>query len=401
VLNIQDIEKAATRLNGVLLKTPLQRSSTFSQMAGCEVYLKCENLQKTGSFKIRGAYNKISEIQEQGKTEAVVASSAGNHAQGVAFAASKLGVKATIVMPKTTPIAKIKATEGYGAQVRLHGACYDDAYKKAMEIHKETKAEFIHPFNDPTVIAGQGTIGYDILESLPNVDIVFVPAGGGGLLAGMAFYLKNINPRIKVIGVQAEGAAAIKQSFYEKKLVALPNVNTIADGIAVKEPGDITTGIISEYADDVVTVSDAEISSAILYLLERCKLMVEPAGAASLAAVLGGKADVAGKRCACILSGGNIDVSFIHRIIDIGLVARKRKLKFRTVMPDIPGSLENFAKIMAGNYANIVRVQFDRMSADLDPHEVILHIACEVGDEKHGEKVVLSLEKNGYKVIME
>lgn len=401
MLTLLDIEKAASRLKDVLHKTPLQHSSTFSEMAGCKVYLKYENLQKTGSFKIRGAYNKISELLEQGKTESVVASSAGNHAQGVAFAASKLGLNATIVMPKTTPIAKVKATEGYGAEVILHGSCYDDAYGKAMEIQKETKAEFIHPFNDFSVIAGQGTIGHDILSALPNVDIIFVPAGGGGLLAGTSFYLKNINPRIKVIGVQAEGASAIKQSFDEKKLVTLTSVNTIADGIAVQSPGDITTQIINEYVDDIVTVSDSEISSAILNLLERCKQMVEPAGAASLAAVLGGKVDVKGKRCVCLLSGGNIDVSFIHRIIEIGLVTRNRKLKFRTVMKDVPGSLEEFAKIMSDNYANIVMVQYDRMSADLDPHEVILHIACEVGDKNHGEKIVENLEKSGYKVIME
>lgn len=401
MLTLLDIEKAASRLKDVLHKTPLQHSNTFSEMADCKVYLKYENLQKTGSFKIRGAYNKISELLEQGKIESVVASSAGNHAQGVAFAASKLGINASIVMPKTTPIAKVKATEGYGAEVILHGACYDDAYGKAMEIHKETKAEFIHPFNDFSVIAGQGTIGHDILSALPNVDIVFVPAGGGGLLAGTSFYLKNINPRIKVIGVQAEGASAIKQSFDKKELVTLTSVNTIADGIAVQSPGDITTQIINEYVDDIVTVSDSEISSAILNLLERCKQMVEPAGAASVAAVLGGKVDVKDKRCVCLLSGGNIDVSFIHRIIEIGLVARNRKLKFKTVMKDVPGSLEDFSKIMSDNYANIVMVQYDRMSADLNPHEVILHIACEVGDKNHGEKIIENLEKSGYEVIME
>lgn len=401
MLKTQDIDNAASRLKGVLHKTPLQQSASFSAMAGCEVYLKYENLQKTGSFKIRGAYNKISELLEQGELKEVVASSAGNHAQGVAFAAKKLGIKSTIVMPKTTPIAKVKATEDYGADIILHGACYDDAYGKAMEIQKEKGAEFIHPFNDLSVIAGQGTIGYDILAALPNVDIVFVPAGGGGLLAGTAFYLKSINPRIKVIGVQAEGAPAIKRSFYEKRHVALSAVNTIADGIAVMAPGNLTTQIINEYADDIVTVSDSEISSSILNLLERCKQMVEPAGAASLAAVLGGKIDVTGKRCVCILSGGNIDVSFVHRIIDIGLVERNRKLKFKTVMKDVPGSLEEFARIMSDNYANIVMVQYDRMSADLDPHEVILHIACEVGDMQHGEKVVRKLESTGYKVIME
>jgi len=404
-LKTEDIDRAAVRLRDVLHETPLQRSNTFSEMAGCEVYLKYENLQKTGSFKIRGAYNKIRELLEQEdgnkKIESVVASSAGNHAQGVAYAAQRLGIRSVIVMPKITPIAKVKATEGYGAEVLLHGAVYDDAYEKAMEIHNESGAEFIHPFNDLAVIAGQGTIGHDILQALPNVDVVLVPAGGGGLLAGTAFYLKSINPRVKVIGVQAEGASAIKQSFETKSFVTLPIVNTIADGIAVKVPGDITTDIINQYVDDVVTVSDSEISSAILYLLERSKQTVEPAGAASLAAALSGRLDLKGKRCVSVLSGGNIDVSFVHRIIEVGLIERKRKLKFRTIMKDVPGSLEKFAKIMADSQANVVMIQYDRMSAELDPQEVILHVACEVGDGAHGETVLKRLEENDYRVIME
>lgn len=400
-LTLKGIEQAAERLKGVIHNTQLSRSETFSKMADAEIYLKYENQQKTGSFKIRGAYNKIRELKEQGDVTEVVAASAGNHAQGVAFASMELGIKATIVMPKSTPIAKVKATEGYGADICLEGDCYDDAYAKALEIQEERGAVFIHPFDDCSVIAGQGTIGYDILKSIPNVDIVFLPAGGGGLLSGVAYYLKNINPRVQVIGVQAEGAAAIYRSFYEKKLVTLPTVNTIADGIAVKTPGSLTQELIDLYVDKIVTVSDADISSAILNLLERNKQIVEPAGAAALAAALNGSVDVKGKRCVCVLSGGNIDVSFIHRIIEIGLVARNRKLRFKTIMPDIPGSLEKFSKIMSEAFANIVMVQYDRMSAELDPHEVILHIACEVGGKEHGEQVVSMLEKNGYKVIME
>lgn len=400
-LTLKGIERAAERLAGVIHDTPLSRSETFSQMAGGEVYLKYENLQKTGSFKIRGAYNKIRELKEEGDITEVVAASAGNHAQGVAFASQQLGINATIVMPKTTPIAKVKATEGYGATVCLAGDCYDDAYAKALEIQEEKGAVFIHPFNDCSVIAGQGTIGYDILKSIPTVDIVFLPAGGGGLLAGVAYYLKNINPRVQVIGVQAEGANAIYRSFNEKKLVTLPAVSTIADGIAVKTPGSLTQELINQYVDKIVTVSDADISSAILIMLERNKQVVEPAGAASLAAVLSGAVDVRGKRSVCVLSGGNIDVSFIHRIIEIGLVARNRKLKFKTVMPDLPGSLQKFSTIMSEAFANIVMVQYDRMNADLDPHEVILHIACEVGGKEHGEQVIAMLAQNGYKVIME
>jgi len=401
VLRLKDIETASGRLRDVLHNTPVERSETFSKMSGGEIYLKYENLQKTGSFKIRGAYNKICEMKEQKDLKEVVAASAGNHAQGVAFAASKLGIASTIVMPKSTPIAKVKATEGYGAHVLLEGTCYDDAYDKAMEIQKEGNTVFIHPFDDLSIIAGQGTIGFDILRQVPDVDILFIPAGGGGLLAGTSFYIKSINPRIKIIGVQAKGASAIVQSFYEKKPVHLASVSTIADGIAVKVPGTITQELINKYVDDMVTVTDAEISSAILYLLERSKQTVEPAGAVSLAAALNGMIDIKDKRCVCILSGGNIDVSFIHRIIEIGLAARNRKLKFRTVMPDIPGSLEKFSKILSEESANIVMVQYDRMSADLDPQEVILHVACEVGGKEHGENVINALKQSGYKIFME
>lgn len=400
-LQLSMIEQAEARLKNVIHKTALERSQTFSDLTGGEVYLKYENLQKTGSFKIRGAYNKIFELKEQGNISGIVAASAGNHAQGVAFASSKLGIRATIVMPKSTPIAKITATEGYGAEVCLHGDCYDSSYEKALEIQKNNNSVFIHPFNDLSVIAGQGTIGMEILRAIPSVDTVLLPAGGGGLLAGVAFYIKSINPRVRIIGVQAEGAAAIYRSFQEKQLVTLPAVSTIAEGIAVRTPGDITQSIINEYVDEMVTVSDSDISAAILMLLERCKQVIEPAGAAAAAAVLSGKADIKGKRAVCILSGGNVDVSFLHRIIELGLVSRSRKLRFKTVMPDIPGSLEKFSKIMAEAFANIVMVQYDRMSADLDPNEVILHIACEVSGKEHGEKVMAHLTREGYRVIQE
>lgn len=400
-LQLQQVEQAAKRLKSVIHRTPLEQSETFSQMVDGEVYLKYENLQKTGSFKIRGAYNKIYELKEEGKTRKVVAASAGNHAQGVAFGAAKLNMEATIVMPRSTPIAKVKATEGYGAKVVLYGDCYDDACERALEIQKEEGSEFIHPFNDLSVIAGQATIGLEILENLPRVDYVLLPAGGGGLLAGVAYCIKSINPRVKIIGVQAEGASAIVQSYKTKTPICLKCVATIADGIAVKKSGGITQALIDEYVDDMVTVSDADISSAILILLERNKQIVEPAGAAALAAVLSKKVDIRGKKAVCVLSGGNIDVSFIHRIIEIGLVARNRKLRFKTIMPDIPGSLEKFSKIVADENANIVMVQYDRMSAELDPNEVILHIACEVGDKEHGQRVISALEQSGYKVIKE
>lgn len=400
-LSLKEIELAAKRLENTIHRTKIERSTTFSQMSGAEVYLKCENQQKTGSFKIRGASNKIASLVERGELKSAVASSAGNHAQGTAYASHVNGIPATIVMPKSTPIAKVAATEGYGAKVVLHGDCYDDAYNKAVEIVEKEGATFIHPYNDIEVMAGQGTIGIEILEDLPTVDIVIVPAGGGGLLAGVAACIKQINPRVKIVGVQAEGAPAICKSFKNKEYTTTDSVATIADGIAVKKPGDLTVELINKYADDVVTVTDAEISSAILLLLERTKQVVEPAGATTLAAVLNNKIDVKGKKVVCVLSGGNIDVSFIHRIIELGLVSRDRKLKFKTTLLDRPGSLEHLSGVLREASANIVMVQHDRLSADLDPDEAIIHIACEVGGKEHGEKVVRTLEKNGYKIVKE
>lgn len=400
-LELREIELAAKRLEKTIHRTPVERSKTFSELAGADVYLKYENQQKTGSFKIRGASNKIAALVERGEAKSVVASSAGNHAQGVAYAAHVHNIPATIVMPKAAPIAKVQATEGYGAKVVLCGDCYDDAYKKALEICENEGATFLHPFDDPEVIAGQGSIGFEILQDLPMVDTIIVPAGGGGLLAGVAACIKQINPRVRVIGVQAEGANPICRSFHEKKDISLDSVSTIADGIAVKNPGKLTMELINKYADDVVTVSDSEISAAILLLMERTKQIVEPAGATPLAAVLNGKVDVAGQKVVCVMSGGNIDVSFIHRIIEIGLAARQRKLKFKTTLHDTPGSLVNLAQVLSDANANIVMVQYDRDDADLNPDEVIIHIGCEVGGKQHGEKVIRALEKNGYNVIME
>ena len=400
-LELKEIEKAAQRLKGTIHRTKIEKSTTFSNMSGGEVYLKFENQQKTGSFKIRGAANKIAALIERGEIKSGVASSAGNHAQGVAYASHVHGIPATIVMPKSTPIAKVAATEGYGAKVVLHGDCYDDAYNKAVEIQETEGATFLHPYDDLEVMAGQGTIGIERLEDLPTVDIVIVPVGGGGLLAGVAACIKHINPRVKIIGVQAEGAPAIAESFKQKKHVSTESVSTIADGIAVKVPGEKTVELINKYADDVVTVSDSEISSAILLLLERTKQVVEPSGATTLAAVLNGKVDVKNKKVACVLSGGNIDVSFIQRIIDLGLASRDRKLKFSTKLLDLPGSLEHLSHVLAEAGANTIMVQYDRFSAELDPNEAIIHMACEVGGSDHGRRVVGMLEKNGYEVTRE
>lgn len=400
-LELKEFEQAQERLKPILHHTELDLSSTFSAMTGGKVYLKCENRQKTGSFKIRGASNKIAAMVERGEICSVVASSAGNHAQGVAYAAKKFGIPATIVMPKAAPIAKVQATEGYGARVVLAGDCYDDAYARACEICREEGATFLHPYNDLEVIAGQGTLGMEILGDLPAVDIVIVPAGGGGLLAGVSAAIKQLNPRVKVYGVQAEGADAIARSYREGKLVTTESASTIADGIAVKAPGDITVELIRRYADGILTVSDTEIADAILLLLERCKQVVEPAGATPLAAVLSGKLDVAGKRVVCVLSGGNIDVSFIQSIIERGLVARHRRIKFVVTVVDRPGSLLQMLSVISSTGANIIQLEHDKLSEGLNPNETNVHVSLEVGGEEHGNAVIRALREKGYTVESE
>ena len=363
MLELKDFEAAADRLKNVIHNIPLSTSCTFSAMTGAEVYLKYENQQKTGSFKVRGAYNKIMKRFAEGDLHAVVASSAGNHAQGVAFAATAAGVKSTIVMPRSAPIAKVSATQGYGAEVVL------------------------------------GTIALEILRDLPGVDMIFVPAGGGGLISGVAACAKQINPRIQIIGVQAEGAPAIANSFRTGERTPSDTVHTIADGIAVKTPGEKTFEYIKQYVDRVVTVSDDEIASAVLLLLERCKQVVETSGAAPLAAVLNNKVDVKGKKVVCVLSGGNIDVSFIHKIVEKGLITRCRQLKFSVLMPDAPGALEHFSHIVAQQNANIILFQHDRVQTDLEIGEAIIHVVCEVGGVDHAKRLIDTLTDDGYKVF--
>ena len=397
-LPLSEIMTASRRLKSVLHHTELDLSSTFSRMTGGNIYLKCENRQKTGSFKIRGATNKISAMVERGERVPVVASSAGNHAQGVAYAANTFGIPATIVMPAAAPIAKVQATEGYGAKVVLAGTCYDEAYAKACEICEEEGAAFLHPYNDYEVMAGQGTLGLEILGDLPTVDVILVPAGGGGLLAGMIAAVKQVNPRVQVYGVQAEGADAIARSFREKKLVTTDSASTIADGIAVKSPGNLTVDIINRCGDGVLTVSDNEISGAILLLMERCKQIVEPAGASTVAAVLSGKLDVKGKNVVCVLSGGNIDVSFVQSIIEQGMVARHRRIRFVVKLRDKPGSLVQMLSVLAQNNANILTIEHDKLAAGLKPDETSVHIACEVGGKAHGDAVLKALRESGYEV---
>ena len=399
-LTLAAVEKAGERLRPILHHTSMDHSSTFSAMTGGEIYLKCENQQKTGSFKIRGAGNKIAIMAENGDTSPVVASSAGNHAQGVACASTAHGIAATIFMPKTAPIAKVQATEGYGAKVMLAGDCFDDSYREACAYCEKAGAKFIHPYNDPDVIAGQGTLGLEILQDVPDADVIITPAGGGGLLAGVAFAAKQMKPGIKVYGVQAAGADAIARSFEAGEHVCTDTSSTIADGIAVKNPGDLCVEMINRYVDGVVRVSDGEIAEAILLLMERCKQIVEPAGATPVAAVLNGKIDVKGKKVVCLLSGGNIDVSFIQSIIEQGLFVRHRRIKITVTLLDRPGSLAKLLNVISECGANILTVEHDRLKAGLNPNETTVHIACEVGGENHITALLGALQAHRYTVQM-
>ena len=399
-MELKAIRDAQERLKPVLNKySTLERQAYFSDIAGGEVYLKFENRQKTGSFKVRGAYNKISKMASEGSLTSVVAASAGNHAQGVAFGARENGVTATIVMPKSTPLVKVLATEGYGAEVVLHGDFFDDARDHALELAKQTGATFLEPFNDLDVIAGQGTLGIEIIEELENVDIIVVPCGGGGLLAGIAVAVKSINPKVKVIGVQAEKADAMVKSFQNGKITNLGKIKTIADGIAVKKPGDIAFNLIQKYVDDMVTVCDDEIASTILELMERTKQIVEPAGAASLTAVIHGKIDAKGKTCACILSGGNVDIGMIHKIIERGLTKRERKVSLSILLQDIPGTLEKVASCFSRANANITRTMYDSNTCGMEMGELVIHVSCDVSGSEHKNRIVNELEENGFKVI--
>ncbi|MCL2370262.1 MAG: threonine ammonia-lyase [Firmicutes bacterium] len=398
-MKLQDIQQAKERLSGVIHNIPLEYTTHFSKVTGGDIYLKFESRQKTGSFKVRGAYNKIAKLVKTAKPPSIICASLGNHAQGVAYAASKSGIPTTIVMPKSAPLAKVTAVQGYGVDVVLHGDFFDDAQAHAKELEKKTGAVFIEPFNDYDVIAGQGTIGLEILEDLADVDIVVVPVGGGGLLSGVAVAIKSINCNVKVIGVQAEKAAAMVQSYKNKKLTTLNQIYTIADGIAVKRPGSLTYPLIQKYVDQMVTVTDDEIASTVIGLIERTKQVVEPAGASSLAAVICNKINVKGKKVVCLLSGGNIDVGIIHKIIERGLIKRGRQISLAILLQDKPGGLERVSGIIAKTSANVIGVRFDRTSVESEINDVILHVTCEVSGEKHSAEVVSELNKAGFKVL--
>ncbi len=396
-LSLANIREAAKALAGVAHDTPLDLSSTFSAMAGMPVHLKLENLQKTGSFKLRGAYNKIHLLSPEEKVRGVIAASAGNHAQGVAYAASHAQIRSVIVMPETAPLAKVSATKGYGAEVVLAGNSYDEAFTKAKELEAKEGLTFVHAFNDPSVMAGQGTIGLEILQALPGVQAVVVPVGGGGLISGVATAIKEMAPHVKVYGVQANGADAMARSKASGVLTKTAEAVTIADGIAVKSPGDLTFAVVQKYVDDIVTIDDEAIASAILMLLERAKLMVEGSGAIGLAAVLAGKIPVAGP-VACVVSGGNIDVNFIARIIERGLVKAGRRSVITTRVPDRPGCLQKLLSVIADCRGNVLHVYHDRLNHGVPLGQSEVQISLEIRDVEHSLEIVSALQKEGYVV---
>lgn len=395
-LSLGSILEARERLRGVARRTGLVECRAL-----CDdhrrVFLKTEDLQDTGSFKVRGAYIKIASLTDEERKAGVIASSAGNHAQGVALAAKTFGIPATIVMPAGAPLAKVKATRELGAKVVLHGAVYDDAYAEACRLQRDTGATFIHPFDDPMVIAGQGTIGLEIMDEMPETQTVVIPIGGGGLAAGVASAIKLLHPSVRIVGVQAAGAAGMKASFVAGHVVSLDSAKTIADGIAVKQPGKLTYELCRKYVDEIVTVDDDEIAQAILFLMERCKMVAEGAGAASVAAILCGKVMDEGK-IAAVISGGNIDVTMISRIIEKGLLRAGRVSKLRILMQDRPGQLEIVSRIIGAAGANVMAVHHDRTDVDLDIRDAILEITMETQDRTHAQRVIEELRLAGFDV---
>ena len=391
---LYDFMEARERLGTVIEKTKLIHSNIFSDESGNEVYIKPENLQRTGAFKIRGAYNKIAKLTEEEKKRGVIAASAGNHAQGVALAAQKLGIKAVIVMPKHTPLIKVEATRRYGAEVILTGEVYDEAYEYAKKLQEKEGYTFVHPFNDEDVIEGQGTIALEVLEELPDADIILVPIGGGGLIAGIASAAKLKNPLIKIIGVEPEGAASALEARKSHHVVELDEANTIADGTAVKKIGDITFDYIEKYVDDIVTVSDYELMAAFLVLVEKHKIVAENSGILAVAGLK--KLNVTGKKIISIISGGNIDVLTISSMINKGLVARGRIFTFAVDLPDKPGQLVAVSQILSEQNANVIRLEHNQFK-NLDRfHEVELQVTVETNGEEHINKITQEFEKKGY-----
>ncbi len=395
MITLKEIEEAAERLKGVIYTTPLVYSYSLSEISGANVFLKLENLQRTGSFKIRGAYNKLRELNRT--TKNVIAASAGNHAQGVALASKLLGMKATIIMPEGTPINKTLATKHYGAEIVLYGNTFDDAYRYAKQIEKGSGDIFIHAFDDPQIIAGQGTIGLEVIDSLPDLDAVFVPIGGGGLISGISVAVKEKNPRIKIMGVQAASMPSMLLSRKKGMIVEASSAQTIADGIAIKKVGAIPFDLIEKYVDDILTVDENEIADALLLLTERKRIVVEGAGAVGLAGLLKRKKEFSNKNTVIIVSGGNIDINILSKIIEKGLVKCGRFLRLEIELPDVPGSLGRLTTLMGTVKANIVQIFHDRFSIDLPIDKTIVELSLETKGYEHREEILKLLRENGYR----
>ena len=397
MLSLDSVYRASYALKGVIRKTDVIHAPKLCP--GTELYLKTENLQITGSFKVRGSYYKMSRLSEEEKQKGVIACSAGNHAQGVALAAKKNGIKAVICLPDGAPISKIEATKSYGAEVCLVEGVYDDAYRKALALRDEMGYSFIHPFDDEDVIAGQGTIGLELIEQLPELDAVIVPIGGGGLISGVAYTVKTLCPKVKVYGVQAAGAPSMRNSLADGEIEELKSVSTIADGIAVKKPGSLTYELCKKYVDEVVTVSDDEISAAILALMEQHKLVTEGAGAVAVAAAMFHKVDLAGKKTVCLLSGGNIDVTILSRVIKRGLLMSGRTYQFTVELMDKPGQLKDVSRIIADMGGNVISVHHERASEGSDVNGCYLRIVLETRNFAHIEEIRKALTDAGFKLL--
>lgn len=396
MLTLDKIYHAAFVLKDVIRRTELVPAPNVNKKG--TVYLKPENLQLTGSFKVRGSYYKISQLSEEEKAKGVIACSAGNHAQGVALAATKNGIKSLICLPDGAPISKIEATKGYGAEVCLVPGVYDDAYKRAIELRDEKGYTFIHPFDDEDVIAGQGTIGLELIDQMKDVDAVIVPIGGGGLISGVAFAVKSLNPNIKVYGVQAAGAPSMKNSVEHKHIERLDAVSTIADGIAVKQPGENTFALCSKYVDEIVTVTDDEVSSAILTLLEKQKLITEGAGAVAVAAAMFDKVPVEGKKVVCVVSGGNIDVNILDRVVKRGLMAEGRSALLKVELLDKPGQLVQISSIIAELGGNVIGVHHERTNASTAITGCFIRISLETRNFEHVEQIKAAIRDAGFRI---
>ena len=397
MLTLDKIYHAAFAMKNVIRQTDLIYAPNIPSEG--ELYLKTENLQVTGSFKVRGAYYKISQLKAEEKARGVIACSAGNHAQGVARAASMEGISSKICLPDSAPISKVEATKAYGAEVVLVNGVYDDAYKKARELEKSEGRVFIHPFDDEDVIAGQGTIGLELLEQLPDMEAVIVPIGGGGLISGIAYAVKTLNPKCRVYGVQVSGAPSMANSVCCGRIEELSGVATFADGIAVKRPGDLTFELVSKYVDEVVTVTDDEVATAVLALIEQQKLIAEGAGAVAVAAAMFGKVDIKGKKVVCIVSGGNIDVNILSRVITRGLLKAGRFVNLCVALTDKPGQLELVSKIIAEQGGNVVSVHYNRSEENMAINSCFLTLQLETRDYAQVEAIRASLQEQGFSIV--